>query len=399
MSEVLLKKVLEERANVWEQAKAHLDTVEKEGREFSGEADETWGKLNGRLTELDARARELTAVIKANKDAEEARAFFDSLGGGKAKEEAAAPSDADTLRAMARGEQRSAEFRDLTVGTASAGGNTVSTGFVNQLSVFLTQNSAIRQSRVNILTTGSGNSLQVPKLTGRPTAAIIGEGSTVTESDPTFGQVTLGAYKYGFSLQISSELEQDTDVDLTGVLAQQFAIALANATGNHYVNGTGSSQPQGILTAASTGVTGGTGVTGAFTTDNLIDLYYSVAAPYRTNGEWLMSDSAVKTARKLKDTTNQYLWQPGLALGEPDMLLGRPVRNDAYVPAVAVSAASVAFGDMSTYTIRDVASVRVERSVDFAFQNDLITWRVLFRTDGKQIDTTGSIKKFVGGAS
>ena len=71
MSEVLLKKVLEERANVWEQAKAHLDTVEKEGREFSGEADETWGKLNGRLTELDARARELTAVIKANKDAEE----------------------------------------------------------------------------------------------------------------------------------------------------------------------------------------------------------------------------------------------------------------------------------------------------------------------------------------
>ena len=227
----------------------------------------------------------------------------------------------------------------------------------------------------------------------------IGEGSTVTESDPTFGQVTLGAYKYGFSLQISSELEQDTDVDLTGVLAQQFAIALANATGNHYVNGTGSSQPQGILTAASTGVTGGTGVTGAFTTDNLIDLYYSVAAPYRTNGEWLMSDSAVKTARKLKDTTNQYLWQPGLALGEPDMLLGRPVRNDAYVPAVAVSAASVAFGDMSTYTIRDVASVRVERSVDFAFQNDLITWRVLFRTDGKQIDTTGSIKKFVGGAS
>lgn len=401
MSESLLKKVLEERANVWEQAKAHLDTVESEGREFTGEADETWARLNGRMSELDARAKELSDVIKANRDAAEAREFMASLGGGKAPEKAER-TDADILRSIVNGEMRSADLarRDLTTGVAAAGGNTISTGFVNQLNVFMTQNSAIRQSRVNVLTTASGNALQVPKITGRPTAAIIGEGASIPESDPTFGQVTLGAYKYGFSVQISAELEQDTDVDLAGELANQFGIALANGTGNHYVNGTGSGQPQGIITAATVGKTGATGAGGAFTADDLIDLYYSVAQPYRLEGEWLMSDSGVRTARKFKATGDgQYLWQPSLSVGEPDIFLGRPVRNDVYVPAVGFGAKSVAFGDMSTYTIRDVASVRVERSTEFAFQNDLVTWRVLFRTDGKQIDTTGSIKVFQGASS
>jgi HK97 family phage major capsid protein len=112
-----------------------------------------------------------------------------------------------------------------------------------------------------------------------------------------------------------------------------------------------------------------------------------------------MSDTAVAAARKLKDSTNQYLWQPGLVSGEPNAFLGRPLFTDPNVDAPGLSKKSVIFGDMSKYFIRDVAGVRVERSVDFAFQNDLVTWRFILRTDGDLIDTTGAVKVFVGGAS
>lgn len=392
----MLKKLIEERANVWEQTKQHLDTVEKEGREFTGESDETYTRLNTRLSEFDTRIAELRELDERNKRADEVRAQYATAKPAGAPE---TTTDEDVLRSIVNGERRSAEFRDLTVGTATAGGDTVPTSFYGQLLEHMVHHSAIRQSRAMVLPTDGGENLEVPKTTGRSSASIIAEGGAITESDPAFGQVVLGSYKYGFAIQMSTELEQDTGVNLTEWLARQGGDALGDGTGAHYVTGTGTGQPQGIITAAPVGVTGATGVTGAFTFDNLIDLFFSVIPPYRTQAEWLFSDSALKTARKLKDNDGQYLWQPSLVVGEPDTILGKPVLVDPAVPAVGLSAKSVAFGDMSTYCIRDVRGVRVERSTDFAFGNDLVTWRFLMRTDGKQIDTTGSIKVFQGAAT
>ncbi|RMH85150.1 MAG: phage major capsid protein [Actinomyces sp.] len=85
--------------------------------------------------------------------------------------------------------------------------------------------------------------------------------------------------------------------------------------------------------------------------------------------------------------------------GEPSTLLGRPVVTDTNVADAGLSAESIAFGDFSAYYIRDVRGVRVERSVDFAFQNDLVTWRFLFRTDGDLVDETGAIKTYTGAAT
>lgn len=392
----MLKRLLEERANVWEQTKAHLDTVEKEGREFTGEADETYTRFNDRLSELDKRIGEESDLAERNAKADEVRAKY--AGQTKAPEAAAAKvqTDEDILRSMVRGEVRGVEFRDLTKLSAGAGANTVATNFYGSLVEHMIENSAIRQTNVTVLTTDGGNALQVPKTTTHPTAGIIAEAGSITESDAVFGQVTLDAYKYAFTTQVSTELEQDTGVNLAEYLARIGGEALGNGSGAHFVTGTGSSQPNGVVTASTLGVTGGTGVTGAFTADNLIDLYYSVIAAYRNRGTWLMGDASLKAARKLKDTTNQYLWVPGLSAGESDTLLGRPVVNDTNVADPALSAKSVVFGDMSRYFIRDVRGVRVERSTDFAFQNDLVTWRFILRTDGDLIDTTGAIKHFVG---
>lgn len=397
MSDDMIQRLTEKRANVWEQAKAHLEAVEKEGREFTGEADETWTKLNTELDGLDQRISEVTSLAERNAKAEEAREKYQPA---PVKEEAQRESDNEILRKMVSGERRGGfEFRDLSKLTAGAGLNTVPTNFYATLQEHLIANSAIRQSNVTVLTTDGGQALQVPKTTTHPTAGIIAEAGSITESDAVFGQVTLDAYKYAFSTQVSSELENDTGVDLAGYLARIGGEALGNGSGAHFVTGTGASQPNGVVTASTLGVTGGAGVVGAFTADNLIDLYYSVIASYRNNGSWLMADSAVKAARKLKDTTNQYLWAPGLTAGEQSTLLGAPVLSDPNVAAPALSAKSVIFGDLSRYFIRDVRGVRVERSSDFAFQNDLVTWRFILRTDGDLVDTTGAVKHFIGNAA
>lgn len=397
MSDDMIQRLTEKRANVWEQAKAHLDTVEKEGREFTGEADETWTKLNDELSGLDKRISEVADLAKRNKAADEIR---DQFKPEAQQEQRTESTDEDRLRAMVRGESRSFEFRDLSKLTAGAGLNTVATNFYGQLQEHMIANSAIRQSNVTVLTTDGGQALQVPKTTTHPTAGIIAEAGSITESDAVFGQVTLNAYKYAFSTQISSELENDTGVNLVEYLARIGGEALGNGSGAHFVTGDGSDKPNGIVPASTLGVTGAASVTGAFNSDNLIDLFYSVIAPYRKNGSWLMQDAAIKAARKLKESaTGQYLWQPGLLADEPSTLLGRPVLSDPNVAAPALSAKSVVFGDLSKYIIRDVRGVRVERSADFAFQNDLITWRFILRTDGDLIDTTGAVKHFIGNAA
>lgn len=398
-----IKRLIEERANVWEQAKSHLDTVESEGREFTAEADETWKRYNAELAQLDERIAELRDVEDRNDRAEEMRARFEAATPAPQPEQKQQTSDADILRKIGLGELRGSKFeaeaRDLTVGTATAGGNTVPTSFRARLLEHMIETSAIRQTRVSVLTTASGEDMQFPKTTAHSTASLIGEGSAISESDPTFGQVTLGAFKYALLIQTSRELLEDTAVDLTGYLARQAGRAIGNASGAHFATGDGSSKPNGIVTASTAGVTGGTGQSGVPTTNELIDLYYSVIAPYRRNGEWEFSDATAAELRKLKDSDGQYIWAPGLVAGEPDTLLGKPVVVNPDIADAALSAKSVVFGDHSAYQIRDVNSVEVARSDDFAFNTDLVTWRFVFRTDGDLLDTTGAVKHYVGGAS
>lgn len=401
MSDDMIKRLVEKRANVWEQAKSHLDTVEAEGRELSGEAQETWDRLNGELSDLDKRIGELTELEKRNKAAEEIRSEY---GDHTPPPKDDKRSDADLVRQWAAGEFRSIEFsaseqRDLTVGTATAGGNTVPTTFVSDLYDFMTENSAIRQTNVRVIRTSSGEDMQFPKVTGHSTAAIVAEAAPIGESDPTFGQLTLGAYKYGYTLQISSELIDDTGVNLLGFLAEDAGRAIGNGTGAHYVTGTGTGQPNGVVTAATVGKTGATGNSGVPQATELIDLYHSVIAPYRRNAFFLMSDATLAAVRKLQDANNQFIWQPGLTAGEPDRLLGKPVVVDTNVADAALSAKSVVFGDFSAYLIRDVNGIRFDRSDDYAFTNDLVTYRVLFRTDADLRDTTGAIKVFQGAAT
>jgi HK97 family phage major capsid protein len=233
------------------------------------------------------------------------------------------------------------------------------------------------------------------------------EGGSLTAHDPTFTSVTLGAYKLGKLIQISRELLADEGFDVVGFLAESAGRNLGIASDAAYVNGTGTNQPTGFLTSATVAITAatGTGSTVGLPTsgaavagDVLISLFHSVIPQYRPRASFLMHDQTIMQVRKVKDTIGQYLWQPGLQAGEPDRILGRPVYADPNMPQIGVSTTPIAFGDFGGYFIRDVTPIRFERSDDYAFGTDLVSFRAVMRTDGKLADTS-SIKTYSTAAS
>jgi HK97 family phage major capsid protein len=411
MNEVV-KRLQERRANVWEDAKKLADSAAEANRAFSGEEQSQWDTLNAEMEALDKRAQAILAGEQRAKDTEDALATLQGKPNVAGRETRDVPGVVNELRDMLTGKPGApravdvrpsgpVNFRTLSKLTAGAGANTVQTSFYDQLIQHMIEVSAVLQAGVRVLNTNSGETIQVPKTTAHSTAAIVAEAASIGVSDPTFGQATLGAYKYGVMVQLSRELVDDSTVDLEGYLSMETGRALGNAFGAHLVTGTGTGQPTGILTSTSLGVTTGTGVAGVPTADNLIDLYYSVIAPYRNSpsASYLMKDTTLGAIRKIKDTTGQYLFQPSLTVGTPDSLLGKPIYTDPFMPATAVNAKSVVFGDFSRYFVRLAGGIRFERSDEYAFNADLITFRALLRGDGALMDTTGALKHIVGAAT
>ena len=418
MEITMIKALQEQRANVWEQMKALNETSVSESRALSGEEERQWAALSKELDDKDAKIKEFTELHQRNLDIEASfRKLNDTPTEKGVAENRGGKSVADEFRAYAAGrlvdtrglQAKSYEvkgdgvvdFRALSKLSASVGGNTVKTTFYERLMAHLIEVSAILNAGPTILNTSTGEPMQFPITTAHPTAALVAEAAQIPNNEPTFGQRALGAFKYGDIIKVSNELLTDTSVDLEGYLSMSAGRAVGNAFGAHLVTGTGSAQPSGIITTATTGVTGGTGVAGVPTADNLIDLFYSVIAPYRNspNAAWIVRDATMASIRKFKDTTNAYLFQPSLTLGTPDTLLGKPIYTDPNIAATGLGAKSVAFGDISQYVVRLVNGVRFERSDDFMFDTDLVTFRVLIRGDGILADQTGAVKVFVGGAS
>jgi HK97 family phage major capsid protein len=421
MSDKTVSGLTEARNRAWNEAKAIMDRAADETRAPSAEERAATDKAFADIDAIDAQIKGLTDRARIEAESDVARAEWGKIIHPDVVESAEARSNnafdlflrgqssqrswdvdfravANEKRAIRSG-ARGTEFRDLVVGTATAGGNTVPTSFVRALYDYLEVYSGMRRTNATIITTAGGEKLEFPKVTTGGTAALVLEGSAIGEVDPTFGKMTLDAFKYGQLLQYSFELAQDTGVDLLGFAARDFGRALGRVTDTAYVLGTGSNEPQGLMTVAGTGTTGGTGFAGVPTFDDLITMVYSVNEEYRQGAQWLMRDATAAAIRKLKDNDGQYLWQPSQQVGTPDRLLGFEVVTDPNVAATGLNANSLAFGDFSTFYIRDVGAVRIERSDDFAFNADLATWRGVLRTDSDLIDLTGSIKVFRGGTA
>lgn len=412
MSHAIIQALSERRQNIWHETKALLDTAAAEGRDLTAEEAGQYEARSADLTALRARIDLIEKSMQENRSAEEALTRL--TGSPEERQAPEAQNLENEFRAMARGERRSVEIsaeamrpawsaRALSKGTATAGGNTVPTSFRDQLVKHLVAQSGLLRLGPTVLNTSSGESIEVPVTTSHGAAGIVAEAGSIAGSstDPAFAKRTLLAYKYGQIITVARELVEDTAVDLLGYIAESAGRNVGLAFGTHLITGDGSSKPTGIVTTAGAGVTGANSVAGVFTADNLIDLYYSVIAPYRNSPScgWLMRDATMGAVRKLKDGASQYIFSPGLGIGAPDTILGKPVETDPNVAAVAAAAESVVFGDFSRYFVRLAGGVRFERSDEYAFDNDQVAFRTIMRGDGLLVDQTGAVKTFTGGSA
>lgn len=436
MASEVTKSLRDRRQNLWMECRALAETAANENRNFTAEEQGKWDVLNEEMDNLDKRIK---SALDAEERSAQADAAFDRLhadreGKNRAKDPIYAAVN-EELRGFLLGEKRGnasggnayeiarpdnsavrwlegpqtphrvrqamEEHRTLLTSNAGSGGNLVPTDFYDQLIAHLIEVSGILQTGPTVLNTAGGENLQIPKTTAHSTAASAAQAGALPTSDPQFGLITLSAYKYGILLQVARELLDDSGVDLIGYLAMQSGRALGNKFGSDLINGVGSGQPTGLLATATLGQTGSTGVGGVPKYADLVNLEYSVIAPYRQSRScyWMAKDATIGGFRLILDSQNRPIWEPSMVLGSPDLLLGKPLVADPFMPAVATGAKSIVFGDFSQFFVRIVGPVRFERSDDYLFGSDLVAFRALIRGDGTLVDQTGAVKYYQGAAT
>ena len=390
MSE-FIKTQHEVRNNLITQVREVIDFAEAEGR---GLDSAELAKIDA--IEVDIRKADDSITIAQRSEERNVEASLAAKGFVPAVSEER--SSSDIFRAMARGEQRNHTFEKRAVLAPST--NTVPKSFYDE--VFDVARSVGNMLEVpQIIQTTSGEDLTIPTLSAYSAMTLKGAGASLDDVEPTYASITLGAYKYGGIIQAANELVSDAGFNLGAHLAGQAGQGIGYAVNAALTTGTGSSQPNGIVTASGAGVTGATGVAGAFTADNLIDLIYSVDAATRRKPSMalMMNTKSIGEARKLKDTAGNYLYNISqVGPGGQDTFAGFNVLENPHMEDTALDEKSVIAGSMDSYKVRLAGGLDVASSTDFAFQNDLTTWRFLLRVDGDLTSNT-EIKHFVGGAS
>jgi len=265
----------------------------------------------------------------------------------------------------------------LNTGTGSEGGYTVPTAYLTTVIKKLLDASVMRQM-ANVISTSS--TTNIPLGDGRPSFALIAENGTFGATDTSFAQKVLGAYKLGGIIKASDELLQDSFLDIQSYLTTLIVEGIADTEETYFTTGTGSSQPTGILVGGSLGKT--TTSATAVTLDEVLDLEYSLKAPYRANASFVMNSATELAIRKLKNTAGDYLWQPSLQVGAPNIFDGKPIRINEKMPSIGTGNKFIAFGDFKYFTIGDRAGIEIKRLDELYSGTGQVGWRV-----GKRFDS------------
>lgn len=380
----------EKRAKAWEAAKAFLDSHRNDRGILAAEDDAAYTRMEQEITDLgkeiarmerqEAFERELSQPVNQPLTGCPASGDAGKEKTGRASEE----YKTNFWNAMRSKVPLPSVVNALEEGTDSEGGYLVPDEYERTLVEALEEENVFRQL-ANVIRTSSGDR-KIPVVATKGTASWIDEEGAYMESDDSFGQVSIGAYKVGTMIKVSEELLNDSVFDLESYIAKEFARRIGAKEEEAFFTGDGSGKPLGILAAtggAQTGVTAASST--AVTADELMDLFYSLKSPYRKKAVWVLNDSTIKAVRKLKDSTGQYLWQPSLTVGTPDTLLGRPVKTSAYMPVIAAGAKTIAFGDFSYYWIADRQGRSFKRLNELYAANGQVGFLGSQRVDGKLV--------------
>jgi HK97 family phage major capsid protein len=361
-----IKSQIDARNNLIAQAREVLDIAQAEARGLSAEENQKIARIEADIDSADTAISTARSISEREARAAEAAASF-------APSTAAANTDADILRSIAAGEIRGHEFaREARTLVPSA--NTVGQSFYDQVFA-IAQLVGPMLTTSEVFNTTSGENLVIPTVTATSTSGSVAAGSAISESNPTFSSITLGAEKYGALVQVAQELVSDAGFNITSYIAQQLGTSLGLKVNDVLTT---------KLSAAAGSVVRGTATNFAAEYEDLIDLVYGIADGARVlpGLGFQMSKTGIAAARKLKDGSGAYIWTDSAVPGQPATLLGYPVYENPNVAAVGTAAKSVLFGHLPSFKVRVAGGMRVDQSTDYAFNTDTVTYRGLMRVDG-----------------
>ena len=390
MSKIL--ELREKRAKAWDAAKQFLDAKRGADGMLSEEDTAAYDKMEQDVMNLGKEIERLER--QAAIDAELSKATSTPLTG---KPGAKMGKDETEKTGRASDEYKGSFWNAMRVkapmpsvlnalqeGTDSEGGYLVPDEFERTLVEALEEENVFR-TLAHVIRTSSGDR-KIPVVASKGSASWVDEEGAYQESDDAFSQVSIGAYKLGTMIKVSEELLADSVFDLEAYISKEFARRIGAREEESFFNGDGKGKPLGILAAAGGAEVGVTAASAtAITADEVIDLFYSLKAPYRKNAVWLLNDATVKQIRKLKDSTGQYLWQPSLVAGTPDTILGRPVKTSAFMPTAAAGAKTIAFGDFKYYWIADRQGRTFKKLSELFAATGQVGFMGTQRVDGKLI--------------
>ena len=386
MSKIL--ELREKRAKAWEAAKAFLDAKRTQEGFVSAEDAATYDKMEADVVNLGKEIERLER--QAAIDAELAKATSTPITnqphagtGGEVKTGRATD---EYRRAFWNGMRNKMSYEvqnALSIGTDSEGGYLVPDEYERTLVEALNDEVFFR-NLATVIKTSSGDR-KIPIVTSKGEAAWIDEGGQFTESNDSFGQTTIGAHKLATMIKVSDELLNDSVFNIEQYISREFGRRIGAKEEEAFFIGDGAGKPTGIFNATG-GAEDGTSTTGtSITFDDVMDLFYSLKAPYRKKAKWILNDSTVKALRKLKDSNGNYIWQPSVSVGVPDMILNRPYYTSTFAPEVAAGATPLAFGDFSYYWIADREGRSFKRLNELYATTGQVGFLASQRVDGKLI--------------
>ncbi len=378
----------EKRAKLWEDTKAFLDSHRGEDGMVSAEDNATYEKMESDVVALGKEIERLErqAAIDRELDKPTASALVSKPMSPKPEQKSGRASDEyrKAFWNQMRGRVTQEVYNALQVGTLSEGGYTVPDEFDRQLIEGL-EDENIMRGLVHIIRTGSGEH-KIPIVASHGTGSWVEEEQQIPESDDAFSQVTLTAHKFATMIRISRELLNDSAFDLAAYIAHEFVRRAGAAEEQAILTGDGSHKPIGLLHAtlgAQTGIT--TASSTAITADELIDMQHSLKSGYRRKACWIMNDATISAIRKLKDGNSQYIWQPGIKEGAPDMLFNQRVLMSNYMPLIGAGNKVILYGDYSYYWLAEREGRTLERLNELYAVTDQVDFKMTERLDGRLI--------------
>lgn len=398
-----MKKVLEmrqARAKLVTDARSLLDRAEAEKRDLTGEEQAQWdtmmGEVNSLQTKIEREERQATLERELGEPAQR------GTRPGPNGQSAAAPTEGRASEEYRRAfssflrlgmrDMPGAEYRALQANTDTAGGFLVTPmQFVNELLKNVDDMVLIRQWATKF-TVATAESLGAPTLETDPADSDwTSELKTGSEdSGMGFGQRELRPHPLAKRLKISRLLLRRVP-SAESLVNQRLAYKFGVTQEKAYMTGSGAQQPLGVFTASAQGIPTSRDVstdntTTAITLDGLINAKYSVKPQYWGKANWLFHRDAIKMLAKIKDTTNQYIWEQSVQNGQPDMLLGRPFYANEYVPNTFTTGLYVGiFGDFSYYWIADALSLEVQRLEELYAEANQVGLIGRLETDGQPV--------------